>query len=204
MNKTGKFSKVQKMVLMAVLVALLLVMAFTPLGYLKIGVLSISFLCIPIAIGAIVLGPVAGLALGTIFGLTSFFQCFGADAFGTAMLSMNWLYTFIICVVSRALMGWFTGLVASGLGKVFKDKKAGKIYLNDIIAIILCPIMNTAFFLGFMALFFNGIEVMGLDVITMVVIPALSINCVIEIAACAVIGSAVSIAVKQIVAKNSK
>ena len=197
MNKTGNFSKVQRMVILAVLIALTLVMALTPLGYLKIGALSISFLCIPIAIGATVLGPTAGLILGTLF-----VQCFGMDAFGTAMLSINWFYTFIICVVARALMGWFTGLIAKGLGKVFEGKTVGKFNLNDLIATILCPVMNTAFFLGFMAILFGSIEVMGLNVITAVVIPALSINCILEIIACFVVGSAVSIAVKKIVAAN--
>lgn len=199
MTKTNNFSKVQRMVILAVLTALTLVMAFTPLGYLKVGILSISFMCVPIAVGAITLGPAAGLLLGTVFGITSFAQCFGMDAFGTAMFTINPFFTFVICVVSRALMGLLTGLIASGLYKIFKDKKAGKFYLNDIIAVILCPVMNTAFFLGFMALFFGGTQVAGLDVITMVVIPALSINCVIEIIACTVIGSAVSIAVKKIV-----
>ena len=103
MNKTGNFSKVQKMVLMAVLIALTLVMAFTPLGYLKNRRIVRFISEYSVAIGATVLGPVAGLTLGTIFGLTSFLQCFGMDAFGTAMLSVNWFYTFVICVVSRAL-----------------------------------------------------------------------------------------------------
>lgn len=197
MSKTNS-SKVLRMTILAVLIALELLMAFTPLGYLKIGALSISFLCIPIAIGAIVLGPAAGLTLGTIFGITSFAQCFGMDPFGTAMFTINPFFAFVICIVSRALMGWLTGLIASSLAKVLKDKKAGKFYLNDIIAIILCPVMNTAFFLGFLAIFFGGIKVMGLDVIPMVVIPALSINCVIEIIACTVVGSAVSITVKKI------
>lgn len=197
MSKTNS-SKVLRMTILAVLIALELLMAFTPLGYLKIGALSISFLCIPIAIGAIVLGPAAGLTLGTIFGITSFAQCFGMDPFGTAMFAINPFFAFVICVVSRMLMGWLTGLIASSLAKVLKDKKAGKFYLNDIIAIILCPVMNTAFFLGFLAIFFGGIKVMGLDVIPMVVIPALSINCVIEIIACTVVGSAVSITVKKI------
>ena len=138
----------------------------------------------------------------TLFGITSFVQCFGMDAFGTAMLSINWFYTFIICVVARALMGWFTGLIAKGLGKVFEGKTVGKFNLNDLIATILCPVMNTAFFLGFMAILFGSIEVMGLNVITAVVIPALSINCILEIIACFVVGSAVSIAVKKIVAAN--
>ncbi len=197
MSKTNS-SKVLRMTILAVLIALELLMAFTPLGYLKIGALSISFLCIPIAIGAIVLGPTAGLTLGTIFGITSFAQCFGMDPFGTAMMAINPFFTFVICVVSRALMGWLTGIISSALAKVLKDKKAGKFYINDIVAIILCPVMNTAFFLGFLALFFHGIKVMNLDVIPMVVLPALSINCVIEIIACTVVGSAVSIAVKKI------
>ena len=77
------------MVILAVLIALTLVMALTPLGYLKIGALSISFLCIPIAIGATVLGPTAGLILGTLFHIRPSVQCFGMDAFGTAMLSIN-------------------------------------------------------------------------------------------------------------------
>ena len=187
------------MTILAVLAALELIMALTPLGYLRVGAMSISFLCIPIAIGAITVGPTAGLVLGTLFGITSFVQCLGMDAFGTAMFTINPFYTFVICVVSRVLMGWLTGLIAVGLKKAFKDKMAGKYYLNDIIAIILCPVMNTLFFLGFMTLFFNGVEIMGLDVITMVVLPALSINCAIEIAACAVIGSAVSIAVNKII-----
>lgn len=186
------------MTILAVLIALELLMAFTPIGYLRLGALSISFLCIPIAIGAIVLGPTAGLTLGIVFGLTSFAQCFGMDPFGTAMMSINPFFTFVICVVSRALMGWLTGVIAVSLSKVLKDKKAGKFYLNDIIAVIMCPVMNTAFFLGFLALFFWNIKVMNLDIIPMVVLPALSINCVIEIAACAVVGSAVSIAVKKI------
>lgn len=197
MSKTNS-SKVLRMTILAVLIALELLMAFTPIGYLRLGALSISFLCIPIAIGAIVLGPTAGLTLGIVFGLTSFAQCFGMDPFGTAMMSINPFFTFVICVVSRALMGWLTGVIAVSLSKMLKDKKAGKFYLNDIIAVIMCPVMNTAFFLGFLALFFWNIKVMNLDIIPMVVLPALSINCVIEIAACAVVGSAVSIAVKKI------
>ena len=68
--------KTKNIALMGILSALLLLMAFTPLGYLKVGAISISFLMIPVALGAIALGPVAGAALGTLFGITSFAQCF--------------------------------------------------------------------------------------------------------------------------------
>lgn len=75
------------------------------------------------------------------------------DAFGTAMLSINWFYTFIIVLLHELLGIGFTGLIAKGLGKVFEGKTVGKFNLNDLIATILCPVMNTAFFLGFMATF---------------------------------------------------
>jgi hypothetical protein len=38
---------------MAVLVAIVLIMSFTPLGYLKLGIIEISFLMIPVAIAGL-------------------------------------------------------------------------------------------------------------------------------------------------------
>ena len=58
----------RQMVTTAMLCAILLMMSFTPLGYLNIGPLAISFNMIPVDIGAIVLGPVGGLILGAVFG----------------------------------------------------------------------------------------------------------------------------------------
>ena len=55
--------KIYKLTLTAVLTALIFVMAFTPLGYLKIGTVSITFLMIPVVIGAIVGGPSVGTVL---------------------------------------------------------------------------------------------------------------------------------------------
>ena len=40
-------SKVHKITLTAILMAIILVMSFTPLGYLKVGIVSITFLAIP-------------------------------------------------------------------------------------------------------------------------------------------------------------
>ena len=44
----------------AILAALILLMSFTPLGYLRLPGLSVSLLMIPVAIGAVVVGPAAG------------------------------------------------------------------------------------------------------------------------------------------------
>ena len=67
--------RIQYLTRLAVFVAVTLVMAYTPLGYLRTPGLEITFLMIPVTVGAIVLGPAAGAILGGVFGLTSFFQC---------------------------------------------------------------------------------------------------------------------------------
>ena len=46
-------------------------MAYTPLGYLNIGPLAVTFNVIPVAVCAIVLGPTGGAIAGAVFGLTS-------------------------------------------------------------------------------------------------------------------------------------
>ena len=74
--KNNKFTTAQ-LTLLGLMIAILLVMSYTPLGYLNIGPLAISFNVIPVAISAIVLGPVGGAVAGGVFGLTSFLQCIG-------------------------------------------------------------------------------------------------------------------------------
>ena len=56
-TRTLNEKQLQNMALTAVLAALVLLMSFTPLGYLKVGFVSITFLTIPVAIGAMVVGP---------------------------------------------------------------------------------------------------------------------------------------------------
>ena len=55
--KNNKFTTAQ-LTLLGLMAAILLLMAYTPLGYLNIGPLAISFNVIPVAISAVVLGPV--------------------------------------------------------------------------------------------------------------------------------------------------
>ena len=60
--KTKTSLKTLQMVQTAILAAILIVMAFTPLGYFNLGPVMITLLMIPVVIGAIVVGPAAGAA----------------------------------------------------------------------------------------------------------------------------------------------
>ena len=86
------------MVELALMVAVILVMSLTPLGYIRTPGLSITLLTVPVAVGAIILGPVGGLICGLTFGLTSFYQCFVGGAMGTVLLGINPFGTFVTTV----------------------------------------------------------------------------------------------------------
>ena len=109
--------KIRKMVILAMLTAVILIMTFTPLGYLKLPFVEISFLMLPVALGAILLGPASGAILGAVFGITSFIQCFGMSAVGTVFLGVSPVRTFLMCMAPRVLTGWLTGLLYRRLAR---------------------------------------------------------------------------------------
>ncbi len=148
--------KTKAIALMGILTALLLIMAFTPLGYLKVGAISISLLMIPVALGGIALGPVAGAILGTIFGITSFAQCFGADVFGTFLMELNPFFTFVMCIGARALAGFLAGLIAKAFQTLSLRVKHKETVTSVGYAVTgLCAaLFNTVFFMGCLILFF--------------------------------------------------
>ena len=184
----------------AILAALVLLLSFTPLGYLRIGPLSLSLLMIPVAIGAVVMGPLAGAILGCLFGLTSFAQCFMGDFLGGILVAANPFFAFVVCVVSRTLAGLVCGLIF----RAFKGShKVGPVLVANLSA----SLLNTLLFLGFLALlYFNlsftpeQVEALGGlgSALTVVIVTATSINAPIELALCGVVGTAVSKAVLKI------
>ena len=115
--KSKSVFSTEKLTYMGVLLAILIIFAFTPLGYLRIGFVNITFNMIPVIIGAIIVGPSGGAVLGLAFGLTSFAQAFGADPLGTALLQVNPFYMFIMCVVPRVLAGFLPGLTFKWMKK---------------------------------------------------------------------------------------
>lgn len=61
----------RRLVRMAVLVAIIFLLAFTPLGYLVIGPIAATTIQMPVIIGAVLMGPTAGAILGGFFGLSA-------------------------------------------------------------------------------------------------------------------------------------
>jgi uncharacterized membrane protein len=201
MSTTKNKGKILKLTQMAVLTAVIILMSFTPLGYLKIGAVEFSLLTIPVVIGAMTCGPLSGAVLGGVFGLTSFIQCFGMSPFGSALFGINPVYTFILCMVPRILVGWLAGLIFKAL-----YRPDGKKVLPFAAASLSGALLNTTLFMIFLIILFgNSDYIMGirgdLNVLKFAV-ALVGFNGLIEAGVCLVAGTLIAKALVRFIPVN--
>ena len=116
---------------MALLTALMLVMAFTPLGYIPLPFMNATTMHIPVIIGACLLGPKMGAVLGGLFGLTSVFKAtitpnITSFVF-TPFYSLNPQFSgswksLIVAIVPRILIGLLAGLAYQAFRKAVHNE----------------------------------------------------------------------------------
>lgn len=197
----------RKLTQYAILAAIELILAFTPLGYLKAGAIEITFMIIPVAVGAVVLGPVGGAVLGGIFGITSFIQCFTGSAFGEFLLGLNLPLTLVTCLVPRILCGYLSGLLFRALTR----KRGTNGVLPYVAACLSTALLNTLFFIGCVVVFFWRNDVflsqmgswgVATDTIWIFFVAFVGLNGLVEAIVGAVAGSAVSKAVMTFLKKS--
>ena len=64
-------TRIQKLTLAAFFVAIEILMAITPIGFIPVGAINITTMHLPVILSGIVLGPAYGALTGFVFGLTS-------------------------------------------------------------------------------------------------------------------------------------
>ena len=151
-----KSTKVSTLVRLALLSAIIVIMAFTPLGFLNVGPFAITFITIPVIIGAITMGPTAGLFLGGMFRLLMGWLCgllyralnrSGKDsiaAVGTASISgalMNTVFfmtSFILCFGNTEYVQNMQG------GMNVFAFLVGMVGVNGVVEAVSCAVIGTA------------------------------------------------------------
>lgn len=203
MRKNDQFTL--KLVQTAVLSGIVILMSLTPLGYLRIGLLSISLLTIPVVIGAMIVGPVPGLILGVVFGFTSFAQCFGMDAFGTTLMNVSPVRTFLMCVPTRALMGYLSGLIFRTLKKIDKTKTVCYFATG-----LLGALLNTVLFMGVLILCFWHTDYiqsiaagLGGRTVLAFLVGMVGLNGIVEMIVCAIVGGGVAKILSRVIKHSS-
>ncbi len=191
-----KMKDTKKLVTCGLLIAIIIIMSVTPLGYLRMGALSITFLTIPVMIGAILIGPLAGAILGLAFGLTSLLL--GGSPLVLYIATINPFLAGVTCILPRVLMGLCCGAIFKGLKK--PDSKS---FIPFLLSALSAPVLNTVFFMSTLLLCFYTPIMEKYPALNtqaggnVIIFTALfvGVNAVVEAVACTAVGSAVSRAV---------
>lgn len=97
-------TQTRKMTTFAILVALLLLLSFTPLGFIPIPPLNPTTMHIPVIIGGIILGPLYGGILGGVFGLLSLIRA--------TTITFSFIFSPFIPVIGTSNGDWRAVIIA--------------------------------------------------------------------------------------------
>ena len=197
MSQNTRRSKVSRMTLLAMMIALLIVLAYVnipmPMG------LSITFNMIPVAVAAMAMGVPGGMIVGGAFGLISFLQCFGifgSSPLGAALVNISPVLMFIQRFVSRLLVGLLAGLVFTGM-----KKTRAPYYVKGAVTGFVSAFSNTLFFMTLLVLFFGGSERLAGPIAEkgalMYIITSTGINALVEMAVATLVTGAAGTALRK-------
>lgn len=145
-----------RMVLLALFCALIVLLGLTPIGMIPLGFVYISLLAVPVVTGTMLMGFKSGLLLGLCFGLVSFGTAlFRPSALAAPVLALSPLGTALMCVVPRLLIPVATHLCFRVLSR--KGHKAAY-----AVSAAVGALTNTVFYLGTMLLLYL---LLGIDAV---------------------------------------
>lgn len=153
------FFSAKNVATLGVLLALVIVLQVFG-GTILIGPVSLNFTLIPIVLGAILLGPWAGAALGLASGIIILIQVIT----GTAPFYVTiWTYSPVVTTFTCLLKTTIAGFVSGFLFKIIEKKNR---YVAVFVASGIVPVVNTGLFIigclcmsGTMAMMAEGVNV---------------------------------------------
>lgn len=194
-----KSESIRELTKYGMLVAFILILGLTPVGYIKLSpAATITLVHIPVIVGVYFLGLRGGAVLGFFFGLTSLISCFlNPDGIAAIVLGTNTGFGFynivlILCVLflPRVLVGIFSALVYKALSRIHR---------TDVLAMAVSGVVgsltNTVLLLGalYLLAFEQTAAVFGVEgrALLAAMLSIVSVNGVLEAVAAAIVCPAV-------------
>lgn len=192
MKKEKCIFEITQMVQLSMLIAILVILTATQLGFINYGVVSITILHIPVIIGSILMGPFYGGLLGLMFGTISMVNATlrGAtpiDMMFSPIVSGLPVQSFIMCIIPRIVLGIVPSILVSKL-----QKRIQRVSLRLAISAALSTALHTVLVLGCLYfMFFTNMNVT--EVLKNIFLTVIGINGILEIISATIISSAVCI-----------
>lgn len=143
-------SKTYRLVIRAILTTIIILQTMVPfLGFIPIGITSLTIIHITVIVAAIVLGTKDGMFIGLVWGVFTMIRAFTSP---TTPLDIAVFTNPIISVVPRVLVGLVAGLLFTII-----YKKTKKVVAASIVAAIFGTITNTVLVLTLMGTLYTGL-----------------------------------------------
>jgi uncharacterized membrane protein len=191
MENARSRTNVQKMAVLAILIALIIALQVVS-TFIKFGPYSITLALTPIIIGGALYGLGAGTLLGGVFGLVILvIGLLGWDGGSTmALIQMRP----VPCIAIILLRGLCAGALSALVFRLLSRKKT---YPGALGASITCPVINTAIFVVGMVLCFGdvlapGAAEKGQSILVYTILVLAGINFIIELIVNVVLASGIT------------
>lgn len=178
--------KTKRLVLFSMFTAIIVVLAFTPIGFINLGFIKATIIHIPVIIGAILLGPKAGAGLGFVFGLTSLINNTVNPSISSFTFSpfmplpgsdKGSILALLVCFIPRILVGVFPWFVYKGMQALMKGRgKAVAIAVSGVAGSMTNTllVMHLIFFLFKDA--YAGVKGIGIEAVYAVIQGIIVVN----------------------------
>lgn len=221
MNITKNKDFVRDQVIFALFVAIIVLMAFTPIGLIDLPIIKATLLHVPVIIGSVILGPFKGGLLGFVFGFTSLIK----NSLAPSLLSFAFTpfiplpglqegspLSLIICFVPRILVGitpYYTVKGIEALIDVLFHKRNQAIRsVATTVSSVVGSFTNTILVMGMIFLFFRGAYAQAnnipVDTVLAVILGVVGTNGLPEAIVAAVITTPVCLALDRVLGKKQK
>ena len=145
-SRSTKKLEVRKMAIIGVLAAISIMLSMTPLGFIPIGPTNATIMHIPVIIGAVVEGPLVGITVGAIFGVTSLLRALTMPTI-TSFALINPL----VSILPRVLIGVVAYYVYKLTVKLIKNT-----FISGWITGVIGSLVNTVGVLGMIYILYGA------------------------------------------------
>lgn len=195
MEEKQKFFTSKNITFLGVLTALIIVLQVLGSNIVVFGTVRLSFVLVPIVLGAIMLGVRGGVFLGFVFGLiTIIMGAVGADPFTYVLLNESPFLCVATCLVKAVCAGLISALTYKA---VSVRNKTIALFVSAIVA----PVVNTGLFiLGALAMgnvLNDNFVANGESLIHFLIIGCAGINFLVELSINVVLAPALRVVLKE-------
>lgn len=199
-------NKAKQLSIMGMFLAIIIILAFTPIGYIQLPFIKATIIHVPVIIGAIILGPKYGSVLGFIFGMTSLISNTMTPTISSFVFSPlipmpgtgeGSFFALMVCFIPRILVGVVPWFVYQGLRKLWRNK-------FDAFCLAVCGVVgsltNTLLVMHLIYFFFKDTYSVAKDIppdtVYNVILGIITVNGIPEAIVAGVFTAAISIPLK--------